>query len=470
MDISKNKTLHFIGIGGSGMSAVARVALQMGYPVSGSEPIESIHTIRLKDQGATVHIGQKVANLRKADVIIVSTAIPKTNPEYAHAIQEKMPILHRSQMLNVLMQDFSRRVSVAGTHGKTTTSSMIAKMLYDAGLSPTFLIGSDLQDFGSNAALGTGSYFVAESDESDGSFLCLEPNIGIVTNIEADHLDYYQDLNDITSHFKTFIDGIIARGGYLILNFDDPILRELGAPYREHVTWYGINAETFIMAKDIVATPQGSQFQLWINGKPQGEVKLKVYGIHNISNSLSVIALSLKENVPLEKVKKSLAGFSGTKRRFQLIGSACGVEIYDDYGHHPTEVQTTLAGIKNSFPLRRLICIFQPHRYTRTRDLIDQFPASFSIADITVITEVYAANEDKMEGVSGKLIVDKMKSANISTPKFIAKKSDIAKYLVPLLEPGDIVLTLGAGDIYTVSKEIVAQLKTHPPLPHEDPA
>ncbi len=452
------------------MSAIARVALQMGYPVSGSEPTESIHTIRLKDQGATIHIGQKVANLRKADVIVVSTAIPKTNPEYAHALQEKMPILHRSQMLNVLMRDFSRRVSVAGTHGKTTTSSMVAKMLYDAGLSPTFLIGSDLTDFGSNAALGKGSYFVAESDESDGSFLCLEPNIGIVTNVEADHLDYYTDLDHIKSHFKTFIDGIITRNGYLILNGDDPILRELGAPYPDHITWYGLHSDAFVKATDIIATEQGTSFRLWINGKSQGEVRLKVYGIHNVSNALAVIALSLKENASLDPVKKSLSGFSGTKRRFQLIGRERGIDVYDDYGHHPTEVATTLAGIKSSFPSRRLICIFQPHRYTRTRDFMDSFPASFAIADVTIITEVYAANEDKIEGISGKILVDKMKEDTISSPIFMAKKSDIAKYLVPLLEPGDIVLTLGAGDIHTIAKELLAQLKTHPPTPHEDPA
>ena len=463
MEISKHKTLHFIGIGGAGMSAIATVALEMGYSVTGSDLKESISTIRLKDLGAKIFFGNKPANLREADVVIVSTAIPDDNPEYAHAKQEKMVILRRAEMLDVLMRHFQRRISVAGTHGKTTTSSMVAKALMDNGKKPTYLVGADLRDLGGNAGLGTSDYFVAESDESDGSFLYLHPNVGIITNIETDHLDYYKDFDNIKFHFQKFMQGIRDRQGYLIINRDDPVLVELAKPFEEHVIYYGIHTKAEVMATKIVHTPEGSNFTLKINGRDKGEVYLQVYGQHNVSNCLSVIALGIKENISLEGIKKSLFGFSGAKRRFQWIGQENGIDVYDDYGHHPTEIYTTLDGAKRSFPERRVICIFQPHRYTRTRDLLESFPDAFQAADMTIITEVYSANEEKIAKISGRLIVDKVKAKFAAEARFIAKKSDIPKTLVPLLRPGDLVITMGAGDIHTVAKELVAQLKTAVP-------
>jgi UDP-N-acetylmuramate--alanine ligase len=468
VSIPKHKTIHFIGIGGAGMSAIAYVALQKGYAVSGSDLKESITTIRLKDMGATVFIGQKASHLRKADVVVVSTAIPADNVEFSHAVQEKLPILKRAQMLDILMNDSPKRLSVAGTHGKTTTSSMAAKLLTDAGKHPTFLVGADIKTMGVNAALGSGEYFVAESDESDGSFLELKPNIAIITNVEADHLDFFKDFSTVKQYFKAFMEGVIQRQGFLILNKDDSILRELGAGCEPHIVWYGCSSNCSVSASHIKATEEGIRFELIVDGKSAGDVNLQVYGHHNVSNALSVIAFGLKEGIALDTIKKSLWGFLGTKRRFQKIGEENGICVYDDYGHHPTEIQTTLEGAKKSFPNKRVICIFQPHRYTRTRDLIDSFPDAFHAADLTVITEVYAANEKKIDHISGKLIAEKVKERHKEDVRFISKKSDIPKTLLPLLQPGDFIITMGAGDIHTVAKEIIAQLKEKSPLSKSD--
>lgn len=459
MEISKSKTLHFIGIGGAGMSAIARVALEMGYPVSGSDMKESISTIRLKDLGATIFIGHKPIHLRKADVVVVSTAIPEDNPEYQFAKQEKMQVIRRAEMLDVLMQYFETRVSIAGTHGKTTTSSMISKALADLGKKPTFLVGADLKDLGGNAGLGLGKYFIAESDESDGSFLHLHPNVGIVTNVEADHLDFYKDFDNIKTHFKQFMDGVIDRNGYLVLNKDDEVLAKIGESYGDKVIWFGIKTPADVAATEISHSQNGTRFKVAIMGKVAGEVQLSVFGMHNVSNALALIAFGFKEGLSLEKVAQSLFGFSGAKRRFQLIGSENGIDVYDDYGHHPTEIATTLDGARKSFPDKRIICIFQPHRYTRTRDLLESFPGSFQFADIAVITEVYSANEEKIDKISGKLISDRIQEQGHSEAFFVSKKSDIPKMLLEILRPNDLVITMGAGDIHSVAKELISQLK-----------
>jgi UDP-N-acetylmuramate--alanine ligase len=459
MVLAKHKQLHFIGIGGAGMSAIARVALEMGYKVTGSDIKESITTIRLKDMGAKIDLGHKISFIKKAHVVIISTAIPEDDPELQYARQERLTILHRAEMLNVLMEAFPKRVSVAGTHGKTTTSSMVAKVLYDDRQHPTYLVGAELKDLGTNAGLGDGNYFVAESDESDGSFLHLTPNIAIITNIEADHLDYYKDEESVKAHFKTFLDRVIEKEGYLILNRDNPILAEFGQAYPNQVVWFGFSDEAEVQARNITFNESGTAFELWINGKSKGSVTLKVFGNHNVSNALGVLAFAFKENIALNTAKKSLAGFSGTKRRFQWIGKEDQVDVYDDYGHHPTEILTTLDGIKKSFPTRRLICIFQPHRYTRTRDFIEEFPQSFPSADWTVITEVYSANEPKIEKISGNTIVEKMKAAGQENVLFVAKKGDIPTQILPMLQPNDLVVTMGAGDIYSVGKEILTLLK-----------
>lgn len=456
-DIPLHKRLHFIGIGGAGMSAIAKVALERGYKVSGSDLKESIYTIRLKDLGAEIYIGHKPANLRKADVIVLSSAIPDENPEFQFAKQERIPMIRRAEMLAILMADSPCSIGVAGTHGKTTTSSMMTQVLALCDKKPTFVIGAELKNFGSNGALGHLEYFVAEADESDGSFLCLHPKIGIITNVEADHLDYYESFEDIQTHFKRYIDDIIQRGGYVALNQDDPILKSLGDAYPTGVHYYGIQTSAPVMAQEIQQTSQGTRFSLVIEGNPQGEVQLQVHGHHNVMNALGVLTVAWQSKLPLEKVKKGLSDFSGTKRRFQFIGQAKQIKVYDDYAHHPTEINVTLKGAKAGFN-QRLICIFQPHRYTRTRDLMHQFSDSFDAADAVFITDIYAANEKKIEGVTSKKIVEDLKKKGISA-HYIPKKGDIVQDILPHLKPQDLVITMGAGDINSVAKELFAQLK-----------
>ncbi len=457
-DIPLHKTLHLIGIGGSGMSALAKIALEKGYKVTGSELKETIATIKLKDNGATVFLKHKASNLRKADVVVVSSAIPEDNIEVVAAKKDNIPILKRAELLQILMMPHPKKLCVAGTHGKTTTSSMMTRVLDAAHMSPTFVIGGELKNYGFNSALGTGDYFVAEADESDGSFLYLTPDIGILTNIECEHLDFYKSITNIKDHFLTFMTRILAKNGHLILNADDPIIQQI-APASAHIIWYGINSPAKIMAKNITCSEEGTQFVLYIDNQNHGEITLTVYGHHNVANALAVIACALSQDIPLDAIKAGLYDFLGTKRRFQFIGTHHDIKIYDDYGHHPTEIKATLDGARASFDAR-IICIFQPHRYTRTRDLLDLFSDAFSSADKVIITEVYAANEEKIYNVSGKSIVEKMIQKGIKTVKFVKKKSDIPTLLLPDLRPGDLIITMGAGDIHTCAKEILAQLST----------
>ncbi len=462
ISLSKNKRIHFIGIGGGGMSAIARILLEMEYKVSGSDLKESISTIRLKDFGATIYYGHTEANLRLADVVVVSTAISHDNPEYAFAVAEKLPILHRAQMLGLLMDEFSHRISVCGTHGKTTTSSMITRILEFGGKKPTFLIGADLNDYGSNAMLGGLDYFVAESDESDGSFLHLSPSIGVFNNLEPEHMDYYKTWENVIAHFHKFMAGVVDRGGYMVINADEPALVDIATQFdRSKSRYFGIQTDASVRAVDLQFSPEGAHYTLMIDGKSAGEVYLKVHGVHNIYNALAATVVALNEGISVDTIKKSLFNFTGTKRRFQLIGEVNSISVYDDYGHHPTEIRVTLDGARRSLN-RRIVCIFQPHRYTRTRDLLEVFPTSFEAAGLVVITEVYSANEQKIRGVSGRLIVDKMKANGFDNVMFVANKSMVASKLIPLLRPDDVVITMGAGDISSVGKEIVAQLKSSP--------
>lgn len=454
-----------MGIGGVGMSAIARILLEMGYRVSGSDLKESINTIRLKDFGATIFYGHDTSNLRLADLIVISTAISEDNPEYAFAVAEKIPIVHRAQMLGMLMSEFNHKISVCGTHGKTTTSSMMTRILEFGGKKPTFLVGADLNDYGSNAMLGERDYFVAESDESDGSFLHLDATIGIYNNLEAEHMDYYKTWDNLVDHFRRFMAGVIDRGGYMVVNADEPALCAIAAEFdAKHSHYFGIQNDAPVKAVDLQFSPEGAHFTLVVDGKSMGEVYLKVHGVHNVYNALAATVVALREGISVDIIKKSLFNFTGTKRRFQLVGEVNTISVYDDYGHHPTEIRVTLDGAKRSLN-RRIICVFQPHRYTRTRDLLEVFPFSFDAASVTIITEVYSANEQKIRGISGKLIVEKMKANGYEMALFVANKSMVARKLLPLLQPNDVVITMGAGDITSVAKEIVAQLKSIHPLP-----
>ncbi|MCP4050529.1 MAG: UDP-N-acetylmuramate--L-alanine ligase [bacterium] len=461
MEIAKHKTLHLIGIGGAGMSAVAKILIEKGYKVTGSDIKETITTVLLKEMGAAIFVGHNIKNLRKADYVVISTAIPEDNVEYAYARQEKIPVFKRAEILNFLMGLFTNKIAVAGTHGKTTTSSFITRMLKCAEKEPTYLIGGILNDYGRNAELGTSSYFVAEADESDGSFLYLEPSIALVNNLEQEHMEYYKTTDNLIDHFKKFMSGVLEKNGCLILNKDDKLLYKIASSFKnkKDIYYYSIDKESGIMAKNIKYSPQGTSFNLIINGVESGKYQMQVHGKHNVYNALATICFGIKEEIPADKILKGISSFSGTRRRFQFIAEHKGIKIFDDYAHHPTEIKTTLEGIKKSFN-KRIVCIFQPHRYTRTRDSMDQFIDAFDFADITVITGIYSANEAKIDNVSGQVIVDKMLKKNKKNVLFIEQKSAVARNILSKLQEGDIVITMGAGDISTVAKEIYAQCKT----------
>ena len=457
--LPKSKTIHFIGIGGAGMSPIAKILIESGYTVTGSDLKESVNTIRLKDLGAEIYIKHQSQNTRKADIVVISGAIPESNPELMKAREDKVPVLVRAEMLAAIMNDFPKQIAVTGTHGKTTTSSMITRMLDTINKHPTFVIGSEMLDYGTSAKLNGNEYIVVESDESDGSFLCINPNIGVINNIEAEHMDFYKTWENLCEHFKTFMDKIIKNKGYLIVNNDDETLMSLVKDYSPPSTIaYGIKNDAPIMAKNIKHLKTGVSYSLFIDGKKEGQVNLSVQGIHNVYNSLAAISIGLCENASLDLCIEGLNQFTGTKRRLQLIGQRDNVTIYDDYAHHPTEIALTLDGIKKSLK-KPVTCIFQPHRYTRTQHLCSEFAEALTIADTIIVTEIFASNDPKIEGVSGKNIVDLIKKNSEKNAVFIEKKSNVPPYIVDELNKHTIIVTMCAGDIHTVGKEIIKRLQ-----------
>jgi UDP-N-acetylmuramate--alanine ligase len=459
MEISKSDTIHFIGIGGVGMSAIARVLLELGYKVTGSDLRESVYTIRLKDYGAKIFYEHAVSNIRLADVVVLSSAIKSDNKEWQEARNLGLKILHRAEMLAFLMTQFEKRIAVTGTHGKTTISAMISHVFIDAGKAPTYLVGSELTGFGSNAALGKEEYFIAEADESDGSFLDLDANIGVISNLEKEHMNYYKNEENLDRHFRDFISGVCKDKGYVVVNKDDEKLRKLTKDLeREKVLYYALDTPAEIMAQEIEYSPKGVSYNLIIEGKAKGRVFLNAYGLHNVSNSLAAVGMGLRENLTLEQIMSSLGKYLGTKRRMQKIGEVVGIKIFDDYAHHPTEIKTTLKSIKASMSAR-LICIFQPHRYSRTRNLFEMFIDAFAEADKVVLTEIYAADEDKIEGVSGRRLAEEIEKKYPGKLVFIEHKGSISQGIIGEIKKGDVVVTMGAGDINTVAKDIFLRLK-----------
>ncbi len=458
---SKNKLIHFIGIGGVGMSALAKILLEQGYKISGSDLKESINTIHLKDFGAKIFYKQDKHNLRGAGIVIISSAIKEDNPEYLEAKNLQLPIFKRGELLAFLMEQFKRKIAVTGTHGKTTTTAMIASIFKTAQKEPGYLIGSDMNSALGNAELGKPEYFIAESDESDGSFLFLNPNIGVVTNIELEHMDHYKTKAFLLESFKNFLLTVLNNdNSYLVLNKDDENIREISKDLNSKMVYFfGINDQSGLNARNIEFSDKGLTYQLFNQNEFLGEISLSAFGLHNVYNSLSAIQTAFNEKIPFKVVSVGLANFLGTKRRMQLIGSIDDVLIYDDYAHHPTEVKATLFGIKKSFPEKRIICIFQPHRYSRTQEFLSEFAFAFDLADVLIITEVYSANEANINNVSAKQIVEKINNKNNRDITFIANKSQILPTISAKIKKNDFVITMGAGDIYTIAKELLVLLK-----------
>lgn len=459
--IYEGKSIHFIGIGGAGMSGMAHILLQIGCSVSGSDVKESRNTVKLAREGAIVSIGHSPENIKSAEIVVYSSAINTSNCELMAAREKNIFVISRGEMLAELARNKSSIV-VAGTHGKTTTTSMISLIFEYNNINPTFLIGGELNDIGSNAKFGESKYFIAEVDESDGSLLYMESETAVITNIELDHLDYYKNYNDVENVFLEFAKKVSSNGQIIICGDFDNLkkIREKIKVIDKKIKTYGINADNDIYASNVKLGSFGSIFDIYVDNSIKGTVALKVYGVHNIYNALAAISVGMSYGISFEKIASVLKQFTGVKRRFQYKGTVDEADFIDDYAHHPTEVKVTLKGARTG-SWKRIITIFQPHRYSRVKYLYDDFGDSFNDSDLTIITDIYPAGEDPVPGVSGKLIVDSILRKNPRKQVvYLPRKNLIKDLLSDILKKGDLVLTMGAGDISVVGDEALKCLKS----------
>jgi UDP-N-acetylmuramate--alanine ligase len=460
--------VHFVGIGGSGMSGIAEVMLSLGYAVQGSDLKPNKQTKRLEDQGATVFIGHASANIRDADAVVVSSAVDETNPEVAAAREQLMPVVSRAEMLAELMR-FRYSVAVAGTHGKTTTTSLVASVLAEGGLDPTFVIGGRLKSADANARLGQGDYLVAEADESDASFVHLKPMLAVVTNIDADHMSTYEgDIGKLKSSFIEFLHNLPFYGLAVVCTDDAGVNDVLGDIGRS-VTTYGTNSDADVRASNVVFTAATTSFDVSRKGNEQKlHVKLQLPGMHNVRNALAAIAVADELQIGDDAVVRALEEFEGIDRRFQKMGdvmtAAGSVMLVDDYGHHPTEIAATLAAARSGWPGKRVVLVFQPHRYSRTRDLMDDFATVLSNADVLILLDVYAAGEDPIAGADGRAMARAIRTRGAVEPVFVESLDGLQPVLMGLLEDGDLVLTMGAGDIGAYAAGLPELLSSGPAL------
>ena len=451
-----NESIHFVGIGGAGMSAIAVVLLAKGMQVSGSDLKESRNTRSLQQMGARIFIGHQAENVEQADLLVVSSAISERNRELVRAHELGLPVLPRAAMLNLILSE-GKGIAVAGTHGKTTTTSMIAMIMREAGLDPTYVVGGELNDVGSNAHAGSGEYVVAEADESDGSFLLLRPWAQVITNVEEDHLDFFRDGEEVREYFGRFV-SLLPPEGILVLAGDDPGAASLRQHAACRTISFGEGEENDFRSVGMRLLPDGSEFQVHEGRERLGEVRLGIPGLHNVRNALAALALTLSVGVRFEQAARALQGFRGVKRRYQFAGEVAGIRLIDDYAHHPSEVRTTLKTAAGE-EAGRVVCIFQPHRYTRTAALWEGFGDALLLADLVIITDVYAAGEDPLPGVNGKLIVNALLDAEPAKQVvYIPKRSLLGQAAARFLRAGDLVLTMGAGDITQCAVEISAIL------------
>jgi len=458
------RRVHFVGIGGIGMSGIAEVLLNLGYRVAGSDLVDSETTSRLKQLGVEIFIGHRPENLGDADVVVTSSAVRRDNPEVIAAQERIIPVIPRAEMLAELMR-MKYGVAVAGTHGKTTTTSMIATVLAHGGLDPTAVIGGKLNIFGSNAKLGQGELLVAEADESDGSFLKLSPTIAVVTNIDPEHLDHYRDLEEIQHAFLEFINKIPFYGLAVLCLDQENVQALIPKVHRRFVT-YGLSTQANYRATDISYRELTTTFRALENGQEIGPIAIQMPGLHSVYNALATLATAFELGLGFATVREALGRFSGVQRRFQIKGEWGGVMVVDDYGHHPAEIKATLSAAKSGWS-RRTVVIFQPHRYTRTRDLFKEFLTSFNQADVLFVTGIYPAGEDPLPGVNVQSLFEGIKGYGHKDVTLVSDKNKIPEKLLPRLKSGDMVLTLGAGDIWKVGEALIRTLKENRGLPEE---
>lgn len=453
----KTRHIHFVGIGGIGMSGIAELLLNLKYKVSGSDLSSSLITKNLAKLGAAIYSGHSSEWAEGADVVVTSSAISRQNPEVLWARENKIPVIMRAEMLAELMRLKKNGIAIAGSHGKTSTTSMVSWMLASAGLDPTIVIGGKVDALGGNAKLGQGDYLVAEADESDGSFLKLSPVLEVVTNIDLEHLDYYRDLDHIKETFLQFIDKIPFYGA-VVLCLDDENVADILPQIRKRTITYGMTPQADIHGRGIVWQDGRVGFKVFRGSEELGNIDVAPPGIHNVYNAMAAVCVGLEIEMSFADISKGLSSFAGVQRRMEKKGEFAGIAVVDDYGHHPTEIRATLDAIKKGWPDRRLVVLFQPHRYTRTKALFKEFQTCFHQADCLVLTDIYAASEEPIEGVSSESLLTAAKLHGQRYTHYIAEVDVMAEEVVGMLKEGDLVLTLGAGSIYKVGEEILELL------------
>jgi UDP-N-acetylmuramate--alanine ligase len=447
--------IHFVGIGGIGMSGIAEILLNQGFAVSGSDLTLSEVTQRLASLGAEIFQGHAPANVTGADVLVYSSAVALENPEVIEAIARKIPVIRRAEMLAEVMR-LHHGIAIAGTHGKTTTTSMLGLILLHGGKDPTVIVGGKLHAFGgTNARLGKGEFMVVEADEFDRSFLQLSPTIAILTTLEEEHLDIYANIDDLKEAFIEFASKVPFYG-FVTLCLDEAALQEILPSIPRKVITYGLSSQSDVQAVDLVHKANRTAFTVLRNGAELGRIDLGVPGEHNVRNALGSIVVALELGIPFQVIKEALDAFTGAFRRFEVKADVRDVLVVDDYAHHPTEVKETLRGIKSGWR-RRVVCVFQPHTYTRTRDFTRDFGRSFMNADVLIVTDVYPARELPIQGITGDLIADAARAYGHKDVRYIENKADIPAALLQLVQSGDIVITMGAGDIYRYGAAFIEQ-------------
>ncbi|MGH7789659.1 MAG: UDP-N-acetylmuramate--L-alanine ligase [Candidatus Binatia bacterium] len=451
--------IHFVGIGGVGMSGIAEVLLTLGHRVSGSDLGESDATRRLVARGATITYGHRAEAVGpETDVVVISSAVKYSNPEVVQARAHKIPVIPRAEMLAELMR-LKTGIAVAGTHGKTTTTSLIAAILAKAGMDPTTVIGGKVHAMGTNARLGQSELLVAEADESDGTFLMLSPVVAVVTNIDPEHLDYYGDMDRVRSAYLEFMNRVPFYG-VSVLCLDSVNVRSLLPQVRKRAITYGTTDDCEYVARDLCVIGMETMCEVVRNGTVLGTLRLRLPGRHHALNALAAIAVTQELGVPFEIAGAALSEFGGIHRRFELCGEAGGVMVISDYGHHPTEIRATLAAAREGFG-RRLVVLFQPHRFTRTRDLFGEFLDAFDAADHLILTDIYAAGEEAVDGLSGEVLFWALKRRGHLEVSYVPRRDDLVNEVKPLLQVGDMVVVLGAGNIHGVAEELVNSLVGH---------
>ena len=452
----KVRRIHFVGIGGIGMSGIAEVLLNLGYAVSGSDLKTSDTTEHLVALGAAVFQGHQAANLGDTDVVVTSTAVRRDNPEVLEAHRRAIPVIPRAEMLAELLK-MKVSIAVSGSHGKTTTTSMIATVMATGGLDPTMVIGGKLGSIGSNARMGHGDFIVAEADESDGSFLKLSPSLAVITNIDREHLDYYRDIEDIKTAFLQFAN-IVPFYGSVVLCQDDPNVKAILPDIKRKTLTYGLEPTADYRAEDIRFNGGTTEYKLYCRTEYLGNVELSVPGLFNVYNSLATVAVARELEMTMAAIREGLKSYVGVGRRLEIKGKEAGVTVVDDYGHHPTEISATLAAARQVWK-DRMIVVFQPHRYTRTQALFREFLGAFTEADLLIVTDIYPASEDPIEGVTAAALCDGIRSFTRREVLYMPGFEEITNYLLSIVQPEDLVITQGAGSVNSVGMSLLNRLK-----------